>query len=191
MTHSGKPRPTPLLDTLKPSESRDILMQLVRSSPDIAARAEKLARAFLVEVNSEEIADSLARDLSYPTIEEVWETSGSTRYGYIEPCERAYEILEEILDDYITEMKTYLRRDMVDQSRKYCAGIVLGIRQFCEESHADILEEVPDFYNEADLIRRDWEEKVDDEKQIQLLAEYLKEKGVEQEYSRLHLSCGC
>jgi hypothetical protein len=186
MKKSGKPSTTPLLDTLKASESRNILMQLVRSSPDIAAKAEKLARAFLVDVESEEIADSLARDLSYPTIEEVWETSGRTRYGYIEPGERAYEILEEILDEYITDMNTYLRRGMVDQSREYCAGIVLGIGQFCMESHADILEEVPDFSNEADLIRRNWEEKVNDETQIQLLAEYLQEKGVEREPSRLN-----
>ena len=153
-------------------------MHLVRFSPDIAARAEELAQEFLEDVESEKIAESLADDLSSPEIEDVWETSGRTRYGYIEPCERAYEILEEILYDYNKEMNTYLKRGMTDQSREYCAGIVLGIKRFCEESDSGLLDEVPDFYEEADSIRENWEEKVADEKQIQLLAEFLKEKKV-------------
>jgi len=153
-------------------------MQLVRSSPEIAARAEELAREFLEDVDSEMIAESLADDLSYPKIEDVWDTSGSTRDGYIEPCERAYEMLEEILDEYIEEMNMYFKRGMVDQSREYCAGIMLGIKRFCEESCSGLLEELPDFYDEADPIRKEWEDNVADERQIQLLAEYLLEKGM-------------
>ena len=177
-TPSPTPTPTPILDALSSGKSRQILMQLVRSSPEIAVRAEELARELPEDVDSAMIAESLADDLSYPEIEDVWDTSGSTRDGYIEPCERAYEMLEEILDDYIEEMNRYLKRGLVDQSREYCAGILLGIHRFCEQSCSGLLEELPDFSEEADLIRQEWEDTVADERQIQLLSEYLLEKGM-------------
>jgi len=179
MTGTGKPFPTPLLDTLHPEESKQILMQLVRASPEIAEKAEALARELLVGIDIETIAENLADELNIPEIEEVWDTSGRTRDGYIHPDERAYEILEEILDRYISEMNTYLRRGMVDQSREYCAGIILGIRRFCQESNSGLLDELPDFEEEAGYVQVKWEETVADERQIQLLEESLKEIEVE------------
>ena len=82
--------------------------------PEIAIHAEELAEEILLDVDIEGIAYSLSDELNGPYIEEVWDSSGGTLDGYVYPSERAFEMLEEIIDPYINEMMDYLKRNMKD-----------------------------------------------------------------------------
>ncbi len=128
------------------------------------------------------IADSLSRELSSIRIEEVWDTSGRTRDGYIDPSERAWEMLDDVLEPYRDEMMTYLQRGMAEESRLYCAGILIGIRRFQKRPGSDLIDEAPDYCNNTfDTIREEWEEAAGDAEQVRLLARFIEEEGLSQE----------
>ncbi len=69
-----------LLDSLNPDQAASVLMRLARADPAIAARAEAIARDLLGSIDSADIANTLCRDLSALRIEDVWDTSGRTRW---------------------------------------------------------------------------------------------------------------
>lgn len=170
---------TPLLDSLSAGQAQGVFARLVRADPALAARAEGVARDLLQAVDAEAVAASLAADLARIAIEDVWKTSGRTRGGYLYPSERAWEMMDEVVAPYTAEMTAYLRRGMADASRLYCAGILLGIRQFEQESGSELLEEVPDYCDDAfSTIREEWEEGVGDVGQADLLARFLEEMGL-------------
>ncbi|NQS73619.1 MAG: hypothetical protein HQP72_04375 [Methanoculleus sp.] len=162
---------TPLLATLSADQAHSVLMRLVYDDPALAARAEEVARDLLEYVDSTAIADILCYELSTLKIEDVWDTSGRTRDGYIDPSDRAWEMLDEVLE--------YLRRGMPDESRIYALGILLGIRKFQNNSGSALLEEVPDYGDDTlELVREEWEEAVGDDEQVRLFADELREEGL-------------
>ncbi|MFY9194412.1 MAG: hypothetical protein WAN99_03460 [Methanoculleus sp.] len=162
---------TPLLATLSADQAHSVLMRLVYDDPALAARAEEVARDLLEYVDSTAIADILCCELSTLKIEDVWDTSGRTRDGYIDPSDRAWEMLDEVLE--------YLRRGMPDESRIYALGILLGIRKFQNNSGSALLEEVPDYGDDTlELVREEWEEAVGDDEQVRLFADELREEGL-------------
>jgi hypothetical protein len=162
---------TPLLATLSADQAHSVLMRLVYDDPALAARAEEVARDLLEYVDSTAIADILCYELSTLKIEDVWDTSGRTRDGYIDPSDRAWEMLDEVLE--------YLRRGMPDESRIYALGILLGIKKFQNNSGSALLEEVPDYGDDTlELVREEWEEAVGDDEQVRLFADELREEGL-------------
>ncbi len=170
---------TPLLDSLSAGQAQSVLMRLVCDDPSLAARAEGIARDLLKVIDSVEIAGILCDDLSALEIEEVWKTSGRTREGYIYPSERAWGMMDEVIESYKEEMMTYLRRGMPEESRIYCSGILLGLREFQRDSRSDLLEEAPDYCDDTfESIREEWEEAVDDAGQVHLLARFIEEEGL-------------
>jgi hypothetical protein len=179
MTKRKKSDSTPLLDSLDLSGRSTVLYNIIREYPDVRAYAEEIAEGLLCDVDIDDIAESLADELDCLKVEEVWDSSGRTRDGYVDPGERAYEMLEEITDEYVMEMNKYMKRGMPDQSRDYCAGILYGLYKFEKDYHSDVLEETPDFcHDQFSWIRKEWEKKIGDERQIKLLAEILEEKGL-------------
>ncbi len=169
---------TPLLDSLSVDQARFVLARLISNDPALAARAEGFARDLLQIVDSEEIAGIVSDELSSLEIEEVWKTSGRRRDGYIDPSERAWEMLDEVLESHKDEMMTYLRRGMVEESRLYCSGILLGIRRFQKGSGSALLDEAPDYCNDTFCsVREEWEKAVGDAGQARLLARFIEEKG--------------
>lgn len=173
---------TPLLDSLNDYQAQLVLARLIYGDPALTARAEDCARDILQIVDSEEIADSLSHELSSVSIEEVWDTSGRTRTGYVDSSERAWEMLDDVLEPYRDEMMAYLQRGMAEESRLYCAGILLGIRRFQKSPGSGILDEVPDYCNSTfDTVLEEWEEAVGDAEQVRLLARFIEEEGLSQE----------
>lgn len=170
---------TPLLDSLRADQAHSVLVRLVHDDPALAVRAECFARDLLRIIDSEEIAGVISDELSGIEIEEVWETSGRTRGGYLYPFERAWEMLDEMLEPHKDEMMAYLRRGMAEESRLYCSGILLGLRQFQQDSGSALLDEVPDYCNETICsVREEWEEAVGDAGEVRLLARFIEEKAL-------------
>ena len=171
---------TPLLDTLDDYRARIVLSMLIRADPSRIERSEEYARSLLECVDYKNVADSLYSELNSIESEDVWDSSGKQRDGsYVDTGERAYEMVEEILEPYRDEISTYLQRGMPDASREYCMGVILGLWRINMDSYADLLEEIPDsFLDFIEMIKDDWEKEVKDSEQIALLSKWMKEEGI-------------
>lgn len=65
--------------------------------------------------------------LTAPDIDILNARTGRHRWGYTDPSEAAWEILEEAVEPYVSEMKRLLERGMAEAAAKTCRGIVLGL----------------------------------------------------------------
>jgi len=59
---------------------------------------------------------------------------GSTRYGYVDPNEKAWEMLKAAIESYVIELKKYQGLEMDEEAKKCCMGILKGIYKFEKES---------------------------------------------------------
>ncbi len=51
--------------------------------------------------------------------------AGGHSWGYVEPTETAWELLEEAVEPVLSEMKRYLEIELEEQAREFCHGILL------------------------------------------------------------------
>lgn len=59
------------------------------------------------EVDAEEIATTVYAELDRLEVEEVWDRTGRPyRYGYLDPGEAAYQMMEEALDPFISSWRS-------------------------------------------------------------------------------------
>lgn len=177
---STKQAKIPLLDTLDGERARIVLYQLIRDDPGLAPRAEAIARTFLESVEIERVADALSSEIEAIEIEDIWETSGRQRDGpYLHPSERAYEMFEEIVEGYMHELRSYAKRGMAEAGREYCKGIILGLWHIQTESHADILEELPDEITDfIGTVIEEWEKMVSIPDEGAILHKWMEQKGI-------------
>ncbi len=112
----------------------EILKKLADEDAKISKRIEELALEYMVEVDPEDIAESVFNDLDSLDVEELWENSGRTRYGYVEPYELAYEMFEETLEPHIEQLRKCQKLSMDEEAKLHCMGILKGIYKFEKEA---------------------------------------------------------
>jgi len=117
-----------------------ILKRLAKEDPKVANRIEQIAIEYLSDVDIEDIASQVYFDLDSIEVEEVWNRSGRTRNGYVEPTEMAFQMFEEALDPLIEEMKKYKKLLMFAEAKNYCIGILKGICRFENESSSEYID---------------------------------------------------
>ena len=122
------------IDKINNEDAYFILKRLIESDEKIAQKAELIADDYFCEVDNEQIANNIFIELDYLEVEELWDSSGSTRYGYIEPHERAYEMVEECIEDYIDEMEKFHKLSKFKACREYCIGILKGLMKYKKEA---------------------------------------------------------
>ena len=117
-----------------------ILRLLAKEDAKIANRIEQIAIEYLSDVDIEDIASEVYFDLDSIAVEEVWDRSGRTRDGYVEPTEMAFQMFEDALEPFVAEMKKYQELSMFVEAKKYCIGILSGIYKFENESTSEYKE---------------------------------------------------
>ena len=114
-------------------EALEILEILADEDPTIA---ERIVEIFYEELHGEEgveiedIAADVFDELESLEVEELWEKSGSTRYGYVDPYEYSWEMIEERLDPFWEEMHRYQKLGLQAEAKKCCLGIMIGLHRF-------------------------------------------------------------
>ncbi len=136
--------PNEIINQLSPAEALAVLKELAREDAEIAARAAEVARAHLRDVYLEEIAFILYDELTLLKPEEVWDRAGSTRHGYVDPTDAAYEMIEDVLDPYLEDLQKYQELGMSDEANQICMGLLLGFFRFDHESDAEFKDWSPD-----------------------------------------------
>lgn len=139
------------LDAIAPEDAIHILKNLAEEDIKTAEKIEQLLTEYLSDVSIDEIAEDIYSELSFIDIEEVWDRSGNTAYGYTEPSEAAWEIFEEILEPFVQKLKRYQELSMTNEAKYCCMGILKGIYMFEDESESqykDLVEDAPEKYFE-------------------------------------------
>ena len=121
------------LSTITADQAFRVLALLLDENPKLIPKAALIAKTLLSDVDEEEICTDVCNALSVLDVHDLWEQSGRTRHGYVDPCELSYEMMEEKIEPFLDEMERYFDRKMVDDAHVYCRGIIRGICVYMSE----------------------------------------------------------
>ncbi len=141
---SGKKRSA--LAELDPTEKGAVLEELLRSQPVLRTAAERLAREQLAEAGHEIVAGAVESELRSLSSDQLNELAGRQQWGYVEPSEAAWELLEETADSYGREIERLLALGMVGSAVETALGLIAGLYRCerCEDGDL-LLSWEPDF----------------------------------------------
>lgn len=125
-----------LLARLNPAESAGVLRSLLERHPQLVAEAEDLAEAAVTDVDVEAIAEDVEQVVLGLDLDDLNSRAGRHSWGYVEPTEAAWELLEEAVDPFIEEMKRQIDLGFEAAATATCAGIVLGLYR-CRGKNSD------------------------------------------------------
>ena len=82
-------------------------------------------------------------------LEELGGRAGKHSWGYVEPSQAAWDLLEESVEDIRADMKRRFETGMKPAPEKICQGIVLGLHEVDGTNSDGALGCAPDFPAEA------------------------------------------
>ena len=135
------------------------VLWMILDDPGILEKAYGAAVKVAKDVDPDEIMDTVFDTLDMLDIDDMNGRAERTRYGYVEPWDAAWEMLEETLEPYIDEMRKSQKRALPAVAKAYCIGIVRGLLKYKNESASEILEWVVDAPGEfVDSVVKEWME---------------------------------
>jgi hypothetical protein len=134
---SGKKK-TALVDELQPGEAVVVLRRLLARHPELLSEAEEMSRSTLGEVSLESIARAVEDAIWQLSLDDLNDRAGPHSWGYTEPTEAAWELLEEAVEPFVLDMKRHLRLGLGEEAFEMCKGIVLGLYR-CRNASGDVL----------------------------------------------------
>ncbi|MCL0074030.1 hypothetical protein M1O17_03950 [Dehalococcoidia bacterium] len=126
-----------ILNKVSPEQALAILKRLAEKNSDIAEQIEVEGKQLLKEVDPEEICEDVYSALDGIEVEELWDRSGSDRYGYSSPEDMALEMIEEELEPHNEEVRRYLELGMTKEAKLCCMGVLKGLYRYVKESESE------------------------------------------------------
>lgn len=167
---------TKILDQITAEDAFAILRTLVEEDEGVRKRTEKIAREHLRGVEVDNVASEVYLGLNNIEVEDLWAQSGRTRYGYVDPYERAWEMLEEVLESFMEELRKYQKLGMDKEAKTYLTGILKGIYRFEKESTSEFSEWVVDAPEEYfELILDEWRKGRENQGDIMKIEDFVRE----------------
>lgn len=137
------------LNSLQAEEAAQVLRQLLSAHPDLRTEAEEIAGALPRAVSFEDIATAVEDAVLQLDADTLYGRSGGHSWGYVEPTEAAWEMLEEAIEPFRADMKRYLDLGLESQALEVCKGIVLGLYRVRDAENDEFLGWAEDFPAEA------------------------------------------
>lgn len=148
---------TKVLEALDGGDALSILKVLVERQPKLAEEVDAIAAEMLGEVDVEDYAAGVQSALECLAVEEVWDRSGRTRDGYVDPGEAAWAMFEEALKPFRQEVEKYGKLSLVKEVNLCYQGILKGIYDFEQESATEFKQWAVDAPTESfGEILREW-----------------------------------
>jgi len=138
-----------ILEKLNHSEAASVLRMLLDRHPELRPEAEAIAKGVLSEVSPFTVADDVENAVLQYDYDDLNGRAGRHSWGYVEPTEAAWELLEEAVEPFVSEMKRYLEMGLDAQAQDFCQGILLGLYRVRDGGGNDILNWASDFPAEA------------------------------------------
>lgn len=142
-------RTADVLDKMSPGEQTEILRTLLERHPELRGEAEAEAVEMMSTPSEEDVAEDVFDAISSLSIEALNGRAGKQPFGYIEPGEAAWEILEEAMEGFVADMKRRAELGLAEAATVTCCGIVLGLHRAEHAGSKELLEWAPDFPSEA------------------------------------------
>lgn len=164
-----------ILDAIGSDDAFAILRRLAREDQEIAKRIEQIAIEYLEGFDIEDIAFEVYYALDRIEVEEVWDRSGSTRDGYVDPTEMAWQIFEDALEPFCEKLRKYQRLSMYDEAKKHCLGILEGIYKFEKESTSEYKDWAVDAPREYfEQVLKEWKSGQSNPEDVAEVEDYIK-----------------
>lgn len=165
-----------IFDAISSDDAFHILRMLANENPVVARRIEEIAEVSLSGVDIEDVADDVYCDLDRLAVEDVWDNSGGTRYGYVDPTEYAWEMFEKALEPYMEYIKKYQKLSMPVEAKNGHMGILKGIYKFETESTSEYKDWAVDAPSEFfEQVFDEWKKGLKSSKDIVEFEEYFKD----------------
>jgi hypothetical protein len=137
---AAKRRPTrkpQLLDSITGTDALAILKVLAERHENLAQEIDAVAKELLSHVDRDEVAANVQMELEGLHVEDVWDRSGATREGYVDPGEAAWDMFAEALKPFQDEVDKYKQLSMLEEAALTCQGLLKGIYNFDKESSTE------------------------------------------------------
>jgi hypothetical protein len=134
-----------VLERLTPDESGVVLRILLERNQNLRAEAEKIAKELVASPSAEDIAEDIFEAVTSVDIDDLNSRAGKTQWGYVEPSEAAWELLEESVEDAVSDMKRRMELGLTNAALAICCGIVIGLYKAKDISSTGALGWAPDF----------------------------------------------
>jgi hypothetical protein len=144
-----KPRPGQVLSRLQGGEAADVLRALLKRHPELAAEAERLAKSVVTDLDVEAVADDVEQAVLDLDLDDLNERAGRKRWGYVEPTEAAWELLEAAVAPYLDEMRRRIELGLEAAAVAACQGIVSGLYRCQGQTTDKVLGWAEDFPAES------------------------------------------
>jgi hypothetical protein len=132
------------LQSLNSDEASQVLRTLLDDNPELMKKAYDIAMKAAGDVDTGTIMDEVYYELNALDVDELYEHSGKTRYGYVDPYDKAWEMFEDALSPFIDEMTKSQQRALPATAKSHCIGIIKGLLRFEKESNTDFKDWVTD-----------------------------------------------
>lgn len=166
-----------ILDKISGEEALTILRQLAKNDPKIGKQIEKEAEKLLKKVDLEEICEDVYSVLDGIDVEELWDRSGASRYGYSSPEDMAVEMMEEELEPYNKEVVKYLELGMAKEAKLYCMGVLKGIYQYEQESKSEFKDWAADVAGECfGYLLEEWKKRINNKDDLIEIDKFLEKE---------------
>ncbi len=116
-----------VIERLKAAGAARVLRKLLDRHPELAGEAEELAAAEVCGVDADEIADEVEFAVLESGYENLNARAGRHKWGYTEPAEAAWEILEEAVRPFLDDLETRIELGFEQAALDVCQGIVVGL----------------------------------------------------------------
>lgn len=138
-----------VFDKLQPVEAALVLQRLITAHPELRLEAERLARSVLGAVSFESVADEVEDAVRQLSLDDLNSRARRHSWGYTEPTEAAWELMEEAVEPFVEGMKRHLDLGLEQEALEICQGVVLGLYRLRNEMEGEFLSWAQDFPEEA------------------------------------------
>jgi hypothetical protein len=156
---SGRRRKRVSVHDLSAHEAQALLVRLWKRRGKLRETIRDEIESYLKEVDPDLVAGAVQTDLELLRVEDLWDRSGPSQYGYTHPADETWTMIEEALEPSVREVDRYLELGMEEEALKCCLGVLEGIYAYGTESESEFKKWAPDDPREAfGWVHRKWEE---------------------------------
>jgi hypothetical protein len=115
------------LAALRPEEAAQVLAGVVRMHPELAAEAEELAAGVIAPQPRDQIEASVSKLLRGLDIDDLAERAGVHRGRYVQPWTAAAELIDEIVEPYLADVRRLAGLGRAADAHEVAAGVLAGL----------------------------------------------------------------
>ena len=175
-TNKKKKKRKNIFDIISKEDAFDVLKILYDRDKIIAKQIEAIVDDLLRQIDIDNVSEEVYFDLDSLDVEELWQRSGSTRDGYIEPHEMSWEMIEDALEPFLNELKKYQELSLFNEAKQYIMGILKGIYLYEKKSNSEFKDWAVDAPGEFfESIFDDWKKSCKIDKDIDEVSCFVEE----------------